>query len=355
MIHLNNTIKKTIDGKRYRTLYLATCDACGADRGYMSKQNATKFAFCASCSHKNISDETRKKMSESALGRRPWNKGLKGVSDDTSRKMRNKKIGKSPPNSGKSMSFEQKIKLSCINRGINLKDFDDFTTEESKRERNKFSEAGLHIKCFELSGYCCDRCGIGSVSLNAHHKNSWKHFPQSRFELANLVSLCTYCHRVFHSIYGSGKSSPNTEEQYLQFKSTYKFKEKKNVIVVAGAPGAGKSWVCNQLKNNISYIEHDKTKRHEIRSAIWNADGDVLYDPYSHVSTFIKRNSDLFNIYLYVIVEDIEVIERRLNERGGSMTSSVKKRIRRMNNLAKNATFSGTSSEIVDKIKQLIS
>ena len=149
MIHLNDTIKKLIDKSRYHTLYRATCDSCGADRGYLTKQNALRYPNCASCAHKDISEETKRKMSEAKKGKTPWNRGKSGVSDSTREKMRKSRLGRIPWNKGKSIEMDTRIKLSCVNQGIPLDEFDGFTTEESKQERNKFTDSGLHIQCFE--------------------------------------------------------------------------------------------------------------------------------------------------------------------------------------------------------------
>ena len=61
--------------------------------------------------HKNISDETRRKMSLSAKGRTPYNKG-KHLSEE-----HKKKIGEA--NKGKTMSEESKKKISTANKGKN--------------------------------------------------------------------------------------------------------------------------------------------------------------------------------------------------------------------------------------------
>jgi hypothetical protein len=352
MIHLNNTIKIAISESHFRTKYKATCDKCGIDRGYLSKSNAIK-PFCRKCSPR-VTPESRKKMSLAKLGKKPWNKGRLECRNSVKKKLSLAKLGKEPHNKNKQMSYEQKIKLSCAARKINLSEFDELQTPKAKIERNKFAEMEMHIKCFEKHNYTCDCCGVDKVLLNAHHKNSWKFFSEQRFDINNLVALCKSCHDDFHKIYGNGKSSPNTEEQYFEFKNNFnksKLTSRKKVIVVAGASGAGKSWVCNQIKHKFYYCEHDKTNKDYIRSFMFNLKQSiVVYDPTVHVSSFIKRNSDLFDINLIVIQEDEATIKLRLEERGGEFTPSIKRRILRMKNLAKGAVFTGTSSEVLEFI-----
>ena len=52
------------------------------------------------------------------------------------------------------------------------------------------------------------------VNLNAHHLNGWNAFPEQRFDLDNGVTLCTDCHKDFHSQYGYGD---NTREQFNEY------------------------------------------------------------------------------------------------------------------------------------------
>lgn len=216
MIHLNNIIKIVLPNGKYRTKYRATCDKCGADRGYLYKANALK-PYCRRCCVR-VTAESREKMSLAKKGKTPWNKGRTEDREDVIEKLSLAKRGKAPPNKNKPMSYEQKIKLSCSVRGIDLSEFDELQTPKAKAERDKFAELNMHVKCFERYDYTCDCCGARGVALNAHHKNSWKFFPEQRFDINNLVALCKSCHDSFHEMYGNGKSSPNTEEQYYEFK-----------------------------------------------------------------------------------------------------------------------------------------
>lgn len=354
MILFHDTIKRLVDDTHYTTKYRATCDKCGCDRGYLDKQRAQK-PYCRKCSPRST-EESRQKMSIAKQGKLPWNKGKKEVRNAVLNKMSVSRSGQIPVNKGKKMSFEQKVKLSCNARGINLSDFDELKTPTSRIERNRFAELGLHIQRFELDQYTCQACGISKTSLNAHHKNSWKYFEDQRFSVENLISLCTHCHKEFHSIYGNGKTTPNTEEQMNSFlKNKKQLMTRKTIILVAGVSGAGKSWVCNQVKDSVSYILYDKTDKRNVRAIMWNDKADlILYDPTTHVSSFITRNQDIFDIKLLVIQEDEATIKARLQGRGGQITDSVKRRIKRMKTLAKRSLFTGTSSEVLSFLQNEI-
>ena len=86
--------------------------------------------------HKNISDETRRKMSLSRKGRTPYNKG-KHLSEE-----HKKKIGAS--NKGKTLSEEARKKISESNSGEKHHFFGKHHTEETKK---KLSDAhkGKHL------------------------------------------------------------------------------------------------------------------------------------------------------------------------------------------------------------------
>ena len=63
--------------------------------------------------------------------------------------------------------------------------------------------------------YTCQVCGDNQGgNLNAHHLNGWNAFPEQRFDLDNGVTLCTDCHKDFHSEYGYGD---NTREQFDEY------------------------------------------------------------------------------------------------------------------------------------------
>jgi len=141
--------------------------------------------------------------------------GLKH-SDDT--KARLAELARGNTNSrGKKKSLEEVIKNSARQQGISVEEWKGFSTKETEIARGSFKKKLLHIECFKRSNFRCDCCN-NQGSLNAHHLNSWKHHPELRFDINNLVCLCVNCHKQFHATYGNGHKQPNTVEQYLEFK-----------------------------------------------------------------------------------------------------------------------------------------
>jgi transposase len=102
-------------------------------------------------------------------------------------------------------------------------------TEVSVRVREKLREANLGAKrwnwkggvtpdrvrlrtcldmklarecCFERDDYTCRSCSQRGGKLNAHHIWPFQRFPEWKFELWNLMTLCKRCHDAFHNAAG---------------------------------------------------------------------------------------------------------------------------------------------------------
>lgn len=95
---------------------------------------------------------------------------------------------------------------------------EDLTMEErfNSRHRDLMPEMAVWKKSVYIrDGHTCQSCGDRKQRLLvAHHKNSWRDFPDQRFVVENGVICCRPCHVAFHSIYGYGR---NTEAQWNEF------------------------------------------------------------------------------------------------------------------------------------------
>ncbi len=299
-------------------LYKGSCLRCSNNRGYISSRSRWN-SLCRSCNG-IISGSINTKDKE------PWNKG-------------------------KVASIEHRIKQSCSHRKIKVEDFDDFLHVNKKR--HKFNNSDLRDQCFKNANYICDLYDVRGEELNAHHIDSWHDNEDRRFELDNLVCLSEAAHKTFHHIYGRKN---NTKEQYEELKGTVdRYRQiKQDLFLIAGCPGSGKSWVCNQLSDTFNYVSYDNTNNnYHVYELLKNNSKLLLYDPTIKISTFTKRYSHLFTIRLIVIVEDESVINKRMVGRSGKVTDTITRRIKRMSSLSKNCEFSGTSSEVLDYLKEL--
>ena len=124
----------------------------------------------------------------------------------------------------------------------------------------------------------------------------------------------------------------------------------KTVVLLTGAPASGKSWVCTNI-SNLDVLDADIISKKNLVSEVDNATKPLLALTVG-VSTFMKRNPQ-FNYKLIVIIEDISTLENRMVARGGQVTDTIRRRLKRMHSLAKQAEFVGTSSEVLDYIKGL--
>lgn len=99
----------------------------------------------------------------------------------------------------------------------------NFHVEESDNEISKYSNQQLRTsfkyknlvkKSFirdEFKCYCCSKRG---GILNIHHLNGFNWCKSQRFDIANVVTLCKYCHNLFHEKFGRGN---NTIVQFNNF------------------------------------------------------------------------------------------------------------------------------------------
>ncbi len=67
---------------------------------------------------------------------------------------------------------EHAIKTSCGLRGINIKDFSGFVTEENKILRQK-CKSSASAECLQKADFICDICLEKGGKLNAHHLDGW--------------------------------------------------------------------------------------------------------------------------------------------------------------------------------------
>ena len=102
--------------------------------------------------------------------------------------------------------------------GIDHPNYNPNLTEEDRLRRHYYMGGGNQgswsKQVMERDAYTCQICNQYGVNINAHHINAWNAFPEQRFDLDNGVTLCTDCHKDFHSQYGYGD---NTREQFDEY------------------------------------------------------------------------------------------------------------------------------------------
>jgi len=210
-----------------KILCRAYCDKCNADRGYLLFKNSNATCKCKSCGVRSQYDPTEKEVKENInvnfndftvdkYGKRKYSCTCLncGVVRGYRARSNFKKLCGPCTKIGQTKSIETRIKISTIHQGISQSDFVGFKTPDRKIQRLKFDKAKLANECFKIKNFTCEVCSKRGGDLNAHHLNSWHTHPEQRFDLKNLVCLCTSCHSKFHKKFGF---KYNTKEQFEEF------------------------------------------------------------------------------------------------------------------------------------------
>lgn len=119
-----------------------------------------------------VSDETRRKISEANKGKTPWNKG---------------KTKQSNPEE--------------ITYGVGGEDhhaWNGGVSSEHKKIRESKEYANWRESVFERDDYTCQACEQIGGNLNAHHIKPFAEFENERFNTDNGVTLCRECHMNLH-------------------------------------------------------------------------------------------------------------------------------------------------------------
>jgi len=110
-----------------------------------------------------------------------------------------------------------KVKNSCSQRGIDVKDFDGFSTTFNFRLRQTDEYNHWRKQVYERDKFICQKCGkIGNGDLHAHHiihlSQLIKDFPYEQnkkifhhpyfYDIDNGITLCENCHAEIHNNIG---------------------------------------------------------------------------------------------------------------------------------------------------------
>lgn len=118
-------------------------------------------------------------------------------------------------------TIENRIKSSCRQRGLSVKDFKGFSTDEQHMARNNTYYKEWKRKIFERDDYTCQCCGKRGGNLNAHHLYNFSDHEDLRYEVDNGITFCAKCHLInypnsFHSIYGEKNNTPEQAYEFIE-------------------------------------------------------------------------------------------------------------------------------------------
>lgn len=348
------------------------CPLCKTERSIKLNQSR-KNKPCSKCFHsfpetiqakqnqkKEKSEETKQKMRENHWSKKGYESAFKGKTHTQKTKEilsdKTKDLLDNMPSEDKTNRY---IKGSCTLRGIDIESFDGWITDENLRIRGSAEYKKWEEDVFERDKRCqFYGCLERRTSqLVAHHKDGFSWCKERRFDVSNGIILCKFHHTTspisFHRTYSNHGV---TEAQFVEWMAKYTMPSQKNktIYVVTGAPGSGKSWVCDNLANQYSYISYDDFPKESHLQLIFsdNSNKPILYDPWRKATSFVKRYSGSLDIKLVVIVESLDVVKERILSRGGTVNENTEKYVKRAVNIACGAHFSGTSYEVLEYLKQ---
>lgn len=137
----------------------------------------------------------------------------------------------------------------------------------------------------------------------------------------------------------------------------------KKAYMVIGCPGAGKTWICEQIKDKFTYVHHDLyigmaggTYVNAIKEAAKDATKPLLIEaPFSIAQIMDPLKAEGFEIEPVFIQEDPHVITERYQKRESKEIP--KGHLTRQNTYLERAkawgSFHGTSSQVLEHLKQM--
>ena len=93
---------------------------------------------------------------------------------------------------------------------------------ENSSNRNRDPNTRLWVKAvLDRDNHTCQCCNSRrSLTLIAHHIDSWKEFKSDRFNVDNGVTLCENCHKAYHKRWGKDKANHNSFYFWMAEQST---------------------------------------------------------------------------------------------------------------------------------------
>jgi transposase-like protein len=98
------------------------------------------------------------------------------------------------------LATRQKLRLA--NLGARRWNWKGGITPDRVRLRICLDMKVARESCFKRDDYTCRCCGLRGGKLNAHHIWPFQRFPEWKYELWNLLTLCKSCHDAFHRAAG---------------------------------------------------------------------------------------------------------------------------------------------------------
>jgi 5-methylcytosine-specific restriction endonuclease McrA len=201
--------------------WVCKCD-CGAEKIVWANHLKSGHVISCGCAQREKAVEVGKAKARDLIGQRFGRLMVLERSGSTRHRRANWlcrcDCGKTKTIKGNALLSGNTQSCGCIQKETmhRIRWREDLTMEErlNSRHRNLMPEmAAWRKSVYMRDGHACQSCGDNG-RLVAHHKNSWRDFPDQRFVIENGITCCRPCHKIFHSIYSYGR---NTEGQWDEF------------------------------------------------------------------------------------------------------------------------------------------
>lgn len=175
---------------------------------------------------KNHSEETKRKIALTRIGKSSWNKGMK-MNEESRLKMIASLKGKIPWNKGLTIN-DPRVKK---NRDIRIANGKQWHSEETKKKlsiaphlcrdkhpnwkggitplirklRNSQEYKIWRSAVFKRDNWTCTWCSYKGNRLQADHIKSFSLYPDTRFIVENGRTLCEECHKKTSNYCGKGQ------------------------------------------------------------------------------------------------------------------------------------------------------
>ena len=161
---------------------------------------------------KDMSVETKGKISESKKGTIPWNIGTKGLMNTWNK---GAKGLQKAWNKGIHVNLNPK---GSFKKGVNTKEnnvnWKGGVTSKREQERKRTDMKEWRKACFERDNYTCQKYGVRTGGLTVHHINNFSEYPELQTDINNGITLSKKAHKEFHDKYGY---TNNNLEQLQEF------------------------------------------------------------------------------------------------------------------------------------------
>jgi 5-methylcytosine-specific restriction protein A len=180
--------------KKRESGWIAVCKSCQCERTitYSQAWNIAKGKVLGNC-------HTCKPMNDSnhfKSGQSPWNKGINYNPERSYEK--NKKQMEIVNTFGQIFSDECKNKQRIAKLGIfgeKTNGWKGGKTPERITLMARDDYKQLRKDCFFRDNYTCQTCLVRGGKLEMDHIKEWCNYPELRYEISNVRTLCKDCHK----------------------------------------------------------------------------------------------------------------------------------------------------------------